>query len=171
MGPELVQNVTDATAVALTLASFVLFALGWAHTLGTSFRLTIEPLLVSLRGQTDRARHELADLSVLVGVGLAGCGAVLEQPLAGCLLAGLLAWSRPMVRRATREENKLLALAGSISIDLVIGVYVPMVLAQVLLRNWFIAASLLALVVALSWPAGHGRAVPGRRWRLAPVAP
>jgi hypothetical protein len=171
MSPQLLHNVIQVLAIGLTFGSFGLLIQGGAYALGCSFRSTIEPVLASIRGLSERSRPELADLTILVAIGLAGCAALFEAPVAGCLLAGMMAWSRPLVRRATREENKLLALAGTISIDLVIGVYVPMVMAQLLLHHFFIATSMLAVVVALSWPAGGGRRLSNRTWRLAPVAP
>jgi hypothetical protein len=168
--PGVIQTTVSVTAMGLTLGSFVLLFNGGALPLGTSFRSSIEPLLRSLRELTPLSRPELADATVLLAIGFAGWAAVFDSPLAGVMLMVLMAWARPVIRQATREEHKLLALASSFSIDLVIGVYVPMVAAQLLLRNFFIATSMLLIVVALSWPAG-GDSLGARRWRLAPVTP
>jgi hypothetical protein len=167
---QIVEIATRVTAVGLTFGSFVLLLTGSALTLGTSFRTAVEPVLRSIRDLTSMSRPDLADTTVVAAIGFAGCSAVFESVVAGMLIMGLLAWSRPMVRRATRDENKLQALAGSFSIDLIIGGYLPIVPAQALLGNWYAAASLLLVTLALSWPAGGGRRVPGT-WRLAPVAP
>lgn len=169
MSSEVLETGIEVTAVGLTLGSLVLLLNGRAHALGLSFRSTVEPPLRSIRNHTALSRSELADRTLLAGIALAGFGALFDRPLAGVLLIGLLLWSRPFVRRATREENRLMAVAGNFSADLMIGVYVPVVLAQLILANFFLAASLAAVIIALSWPTGFGQAVPGRTWRLAPV--
>jgi hypothetical protein len=169
MGPELVQTGIQVFAVALTLGAFVLLLNGGAYSLGWSCRSALEPLLASVRARSSRSRPELADASVVLAIGFALLSAVFEQLVPALLIVALLLKGRPLVRRATREENRLLALVGSLSSDTVIGFYLPMVLAQVLLTNLYIAASMSLVVVALSWPPGGGQAIPGRSWRGAPA--
>lgn len=156
-------------AVGLIVGSFLLFAMGVSGALGGSFRMAIEPALRSARERTSLSREELADASTMLAAAFAA-GAFLTEmsPLAGVIAIGL--WlARPTIRRATREENKMLAIGGLFSIDLIIGVYTPIMLAQFLVANVMLGLSFLSVVVALSWPAGGG-GIPGRRWQLAPVA-
>ena len=87
----------------------------------------------------------------------------------GTLVAPLLHLARPAIRRATSQEHRLLAMSGSFSLDLMIGVYLPLALAHVLMMEFIMASCLLAVVLALSWPAGGGDSIPGRRWHLAPT--
>lgn len=169
---EVDPMVVGAELAALGLiAGAVLLALtGAVVPLGCSFRTTVEPLLRRLRHRSTLSRDELADLTILVGVALAVAATVVGQSPFGVLFAGGLWLARPAVKRATREENRVAAVAGHVSIDLVIGLYTPIMLAQFLLANVLLGGSLLAVVVGLSWPAGGGGSpIPGRRWRLAPV--
>jgi len=125
--------------------------------LGGSFRATLEPLLRQIREGTSRSRAELADASVVAAIVFASFAVVFEQPLVALVLVVVLGWGRPLIRRATSEENRILALGQSFSIDLVIGFYLPIVAAELLLLNYFIAASMALVVLALSWPASGGR--------------
>ena len=168
MGTELLQLGTQIAAIATILGGLLLLVAGRSSWLGYSFRTALEPALDRIRGHSTLSRSELAHVSVLVAVGLAATGAVVDRQLLAALLAILVWLSRGSVVRLTREENQLLAKVSSFSIDLLIGVYVPIAIAQVLLLNLFVAASFFSLIVALSWPAGGG-AIPGRRWRLAPT--
>jgi len=118
---------------------------------------------------SDAKAMELADRTMLVAAGLGAAGTVVQRSPVGVVLVAMVLGARPLVRRATREDHKLLAVASSFSIDLVVGFYIPMTLAQLLVRSYLFAASMAAVMVALCWPAGGGEAVPGRRWTLAPV--
>ena len=155
-------------AVALIVGGLVLLLFGRADSLGNSFRTTIEPILAWVRSHTSLSRSELADRTIMVAAGLAAVGALFDrQPMALLIAIGLW-WYRPSIRRLTSEENPMLAQIGMFSVDLIIGLYVPIVMAQFIVLHLFLGASLLAVIVALSWPAGGG-ALPGRRWKLAPV--
>lgn len=158
-------------ALTLVLGGLALFVSGGSAALGRSFRDAVEPVLRAVRDRTARSRSELADVTLVVGIVLAVAAAIVHRdPLAGLLAVGV--WViRPSIRRVTREENKVAAVGGHLSIDMMIGLYTPIMLAQFLLANVLLGACLLAVVVALSWPAGGGGIrVPGRRWRPAPVA-
>jgi len=169
MRPAVVDLVTSALAVGLVVVAFVQLVTGRGLGLGYALRSALEPALSSIRASSPLSRAELADRTMLVAAALAVAGTVVHRSPVGVVLVVMLLGARPLVRRATREEHKLLAVASSFSTDLVIGFYVPMTLAQVLMRSYLFAASMAAVMVALCWPAGGGESVPGRRWRLAPV--
>jgi hypothetical protein len=166
---ELLKIGLEISGIALILGAFLLLLTGTSGPLGTSLRSALEPLLQQIRDQTSLSRPELADVTILVAVVLAFSSALFEQRILAVVVAIGLWLARPSVRRFTREENRLLAVAGNLSIDMVIGFYTPLTLAQFLFGDLLMGASFLAVVVALSWPAG-GATIPGRRWRLAPVA-
>ncbi len=168
MGPELLQIGVDVSAIAVIIGGFMLLLIGRSSWLGHSFRTTIRPALDLVRRRSPMSRSELADGTILAATALAAMGAVFDRQFFAAMLAVLLWLSRPSVVRLTAEEHHLLAKISFFSIDLMIGVYVPIVIAQVLLLNWFLAASLFSVIVALSWPEGGG-AIPGRRWQMAPV--
>ena len=169
MNPELVQAGLSLGAVALIGCVVVLLVTGSARTVGEAFRQAVEPSLLEVRSLTDRSRSELADLCVLVAIGLAMLSIIAGDVMMGTLVAPLLHLARPAIRRATSQEHRLLAMSGSFSLDLMIGVYLPLALAHVLMMEFIMASCLLAVVLALSWPAGGGDSIPGRRWHLAPT--
>ena len=169
MTPAMLNLLTSMLAVGLVVVAFAQLITGRALGLGYALRCTLEPALASIRASSALSRAELADRTMLVAAALAVAGTVVQRSPEGVVLVAMLLGARPLVRRATREEHKLLALAGTFSTDLVIGFYVPMTLAQVLVRSYLFAASMAAVMVALCWPAGGGEAVPGRRWKLAPI--
>ncbi len=146
-----------------------LLVTGSARTVGESFRQSVEPALIQVRSRTERSRSELADRSILVAIGLAVLSIFTGSVMAGTLVAPLLYMARPAIRRATSQEHRLLALAGTFSLDLMIGVYLPLGLAHLLMLDWLMASCLFTVVLALSWPAGGGESIPGRRWQLAPI--
>jgi hypothetical protein len=157
-------------AMALILGSFVLFLTGASGSLGGSFRSFLEPKLRWARDRTSLSRQELADRTILVAAALAVAAAVVETSVLAALMAIGLWLARPSIARLTGEENRMLAVAGYFSIDLMIGLYTPIMLAQFLLADILLGACLFTVVVALSWPAGGGgSSIPGRRWQLAPV--
>lgn len=158
-------------ALGLIAGSVFLIITGTARPLGESFRSTIEPILQIVRDHTTMSRGQLADSSLMVAIGLAAASAVIEQEVMAVFATVGLWLARPSLQRAMREENRLLALGGLFSVDLVIGIYTPVMFAQFLTGEILLGSCLLAVVVALSWPAGGGGPIPGRRWRLAPVAP
>ncbi|MDH4075138.1 MAG: hypothetical protein OEY41_16865 [Acidimicrobiia bacterium] len=165
---ELVDVGASTLALGLVVVAFVQLLTGGAFKLGHAFRSTVEPVLASIRGSSRLSRAELADRTMLVAIALAAAGTVVQRSVAGVLMMVVLWKVRPLVRRTTREEHKLLAMAGTLSIDLVVGFYVPMTLAQLLLLQYLFAASMVAVMVALCWPAGGG-SLRRRRWQLAPV--
>lgn len=152
MRPELVQASIRSTAAALIIGAFFLLLGGGALSLGWSFRSTLEPLLHQIRSASPLSRSELADASVVAAIAFAVLAVFFDHPAVALVLAVTLWLGRPLVRRATSEENRLLALGQSFSLDLVIGFYLPIVAAQLLLLNYFTAASMALIVVALSWP-------------------
>jgi len=169
MTPAVLNLLTSTLAVGLVVVAFAQLVTGRALGLGSALRATLEPVLRSIRASSPLSRSELADRTMLVATGLGAAGTVVQRSPAGVVLVAMLLGARPLVRRATREEHKLLAVASSFSTDLVVGFYIPMTLAQVLVRSYLFAASMAAVMVALCWPAGGGEAVPGRRWQLDPV--
>lgn len=165
---ELLQLGIQISAIAMIFGGLGLLLVGRSSWLGHSFRTAVRPMLDLIRSRSTLSRSELADVSILVAAGLAVMGALVDRQVFAAILAILLWLSRPAVAKLTSEENQMLAKISWFSIDLMIGVYVPIAVAQVLLLNLFVAASFFSAIVALSWPAGGG-AIPGRRWKLAPV--
>lgn len=159
---------TSMLALGLILVAFVQLLTGGAFKLGHAFRSCVEPVLASIRASSRLSRAELADRTMLVAVALAVAGTVVQRSVAGVVMVVMLWKIRPLVHRTTREEHKLLAMTGTLSIDLVVGFYVPMTLAQLLLLQYLFAASMAAVMVALCWPAGGGT-LRRRRLQLAPV--
>ncbi|MGF1596909.1 MAG: hypothetical protein ACFCVK_08235 [Acidimicrobiales bacterium] len=161
----------ELTALAIFVCAFALFLTGGSDAVGQPFRLAIEPLLADLRARTARSRAELADTSILVSIGFAVLAALAGQAIGGAAVALMLWWGRPVFQRLTREDNRLMASMSLFSIDMVIGLFVPIALAQLLLSSYFLAFSTVLVVVALSWPAGTGGGGHGRPWKLTPVRP
>ncbi|MDH4278131.1 MAG: hypothetical protein OEW83_08620 [Acidimicrobiia bacterium] len=170
MNPELVRAGLSLSAVALIAGAAILLITGSAQTLGEAFREAVEPTLAQVRSRTNRSRSELADLSMLVAIGLSMLNILGGNPVVGTIVALVLYLARPAIRRATRHEHRLMAMGGLFSIDLIIGLYLPFVVAHLMMFDWLMAACLSAVVLALSWPAGGGETIPGRRWHLAPLA-
>lgn len=160
----------ELSAVGLVIGAFVLLLTGTSGSLGTALRATLEPALSRARETSVRSRPELADLTLLAGIALAGASVVFDRHLLAAFVVIGLWLARPIVRRHTREENRLLAMADSFSLDMIIGFYAPLTAAQFLFGNVLMGCCFATVVVALSWPAGGGSSIPGRRWRLAPVA-
>ncbi len=157
------------TGVALILGSLMLLATGSAGPLGGTLRQALEPALHAVRARTSLSRSELADVTILAAVALAVGSIVAERRYFAVIMVVGLWLARPGVQRLTSQENKMLAIASYFSIDFLIGLYAPIVVANLLLGNVLLASSLLAVVIALSWPTGGGTTIPGRRWHLAPI--
>ena len=164
MSLDLLEAGTQIAAIATIVIGFAMLALGYSTWLGNSFRTAIEPVLTAVRRHSELSRADLAEVSTLVACGLAALEAVIGRNPFALGLAVLLWLSRPAIARLTGDEHPLLALANSFAIDLMIGLYVPITIAQVLLRNLLMGASFLALIIALSWPAGGG--ATRRRFRF-----
>ena len=169
MSPELVEVGLSMSAVALIIGAAFLLVSGSARSLGEAFRQSIEPTLTEFRSRSTRSRSELADMTILAAIGLALLAVFDGAVLIGSAVAVLLYVARPSIRRATSQEHRLLAVSSAFSLDLMIGTYLPFALAHVLLFDWIMALCLFAVVLALSWPAGGGETIPGRRWQPAPV--
>lgn len=161
MAPELVESGMQLAAVALIFGAVISVVTGTANLLGGQLRATLEPALSAVRSSVDFSRSQLADASILLAIAFSSLAVVLERSLFAILVAALLWYARPMVRRLSTQENPLLALGDSFSADLIIGLYLPIVMAQVLLGRWLSGAAMLMVVIALSWPPGGART--GRR--------
>lgn len=168
MTPAMLNLLTSTLALGLVVVAFAQLVTGRAFGSGYALRSFLEPALTSIRASSPLSRAELADRTMLVAAALGAAGTVVQRSPLGVVLVAMVLGARPLVRRATREEHKLLAVTSSFSTDLVIGFYIPMTLAQVLVRSYLFAASMAAVMVALCWPAGGGT-IPGRRWQLSPA--
>lgn len=166
MDPAQLELGTRLAAVALIFWAFISFFMGTASATGQSFRSSLQPLLSSVRSSSSMSRQQLADASMVSAAVFAGMAVIVDRSIVAVLVAGLLWKARPQLRRLTSEENPLRAIAGSFSLDLVIGIYLPILLSQVIVGNYFIALTLMLVVVSLSWPAGGGATRPGA-WRPA----
>lgn len=155
--PDLLETGIRSTAAALVVSAFLMLLGGHAIVIGWSFRAALEPLLRRIRDGTSHSRAELADASVMAAIVFASFAVLFEHAFVALALVAVLWWGRPLIRLATTEENRMLALGQSFSIDLVIGFYLPIVAAQLLLLNYLIATSMGFVVLALSWPAMGGR--------------
>ncbi len=145
-------------AIALIGWAFVSLLTGSAVATGESVRTSLQPTLADIRSRTTLRRDELADRTVMAAVIVAMGASLVERSIVLMILGALLFLARPQIRKLTKEENRLRAIVGSLSLDLVIGLYLPLILAQVITRNWGNAAVLFLTTVALSWPAGGGGA-------------
>ena len=94
---------------------------------------------------------------------------VFESWFAGLLIGAILWKSRSMIRRLTSEEHPLMAIGNLFSTDLIIGLYLPIALAQFMLGRIFIGLAMSMVVVALSWPAGRGLRAGGRTGQWKPA--
>ncbi len=164
MSIELLDIGTQLAAIGCIIVGFGLVAIGRAPWLGYIFRTAIEPTLTRFRESSELSRAELATGWTVAASALAGVAVVVDRSLFAAVLAILLWLARPAVARLTSEEHPLLALANSFTIDLMIGMYLPITVSQVLLGNLILACSFAALIVALSWPTGGG--ATGRRFRF-----
>ncbi len=169
MRPEIATLGLQLAAAGLIIGAIVSLLTGSAPSLGTSTRSALEPALSRIRHGSSLSRQQLADLSLLAAIGCSACAAIFDQFGVSVFMTLLLWLSRPAIQRVCREENRLLAIAGSLTTDLIIGLYVPIMAAQILIGHPFIAASMVFVVITLSWPAGGGSSVPGRTWKLSPV--
>ncbi len=168
MNPNLFQLGAQVAAIATIVGGAGLLVLGRSTMLGQSCRLTIKPMLTWVRSRSELSRSDLAEISTLLAVALALLGGLVDQSPTALVLAVLLWMSRPSIVRLTRDEHPLMAEASSFTIDLMIGIYVPIAVAQILLVRLPMAGSFVALIVALSWPAGG--AATRRRLRLAGIS-
>ncbi len=159
MNPILFQAGGVFAALVLVGYSITSFFSGAAYLNGSTMREGIKPMLDSVRANSDKSRADLADVSLMIGVGLATISILVESMIFGSVLAiGLMA-ARKTVRQVASSEHPLMSLGSQFSADMTIGVIVPMALAHALMGNWFLAGAQFALSVSLSWPTGG----PGQR--------
>ena len=159
MNPVLFQAGGVFAALALIGYAVMSFFTGAAHANGAILREGVKPALESIRARSEKSRADLADTSLMVAVVLAVLSIPFESVFLGALLAVGMMFARTTIQTVTASEHPLMALGSQFSADLTIGVIVPMSLAHLLMGNWLIACSQLALSVSLSWPTGG----PGRR--------
>jgi hypothetical protein len=157
--PILFQAGGVFAALALIGYAVMSFFTGAAHANGAVLREGLKPALESIRANSEKSRGDLADASLMIGVALAVGAMLLESPFVGAILAIAMMAARGTIQKVSASEHPLMALGSQFSADLTIGVIVPMSLAHLLMGNWLIASSQLALSVSLSWPTGG----PGRR--------
>jgi hypothetical protein len=159
-----VQLTLAVTAICLIVVTVWSLVTGNAHATGAAVRAQLTPALTTIRSTTAMSRAELADASLILALGLAAVSMIVDRTYLAAVMIPLLWLSRPSVRRLTSEERPMFALGGELSGNLVVGLFAPIALAHLLLGNGFLAASLLAVTVALCWPPGGGRRVSGT-WR------
>ena len=169
MSPILIHAGGVFAALALIGYTVISFFTGAAYGNGAVVRESLKPLLAALRAKSEKSRSDLADVSLMVGVTLAGMGILVDSVFAGSILAIGLMLARTTVQKMTSSEHPLMSLGSQFSADLAIGVLVPIALAHVLMGNWFLAGAHLCVGLSLSWPTGG----PGRRvgeWKPGWVA-
>ena len=166
MNPATFSLGTKLAAVALILGAVMSFVNGTAPIMGEQWRESIHPALASVRSRSTLSRAQLADRSMLAAIVLSGLAVVFEGRFLG-LVVGIGLWmARPMIVRLCSQEHPLLAIGDSFSANLIIGLYLPVAIAQLLLGQVLTGAAMLSVVLALSWPAGGAaRNVGG--WRPA----
>lgn len=150
-------------AVCTMLLAIVGIFNGFGLAIGSQVRDILEPTLRSIRDRSELSRQDLADRTLLGAAAICAVGSLATLSFAGLFIGGLLLFMRPSVRRATREENKMLALSSSFSLDLIVGFFVPMVLAMVLLGDVVMSLTYFLATIALCWPPGGA----GGRRRVA----
>lgn len=141
---------------------------GYASVIGAASRARLRPALLRVRSMSSLGRSELADASLLLAVGLAAADVVVNRSFVAILVAAMLWLARPSVQRLMREERPLFALGMELSSDLVVGAFVPLSMAHLLLGDALMAGAIFAATVALCWPPGGARRVGS--WRPAWVA-
>lgn len=143
-------------AIALIAWAFVSLFTGSAIATGESIRTSLRPALADIRSRSTLRRDELSDRTVVAAVLVAMVASLLERSVVLMIVAALLFVARPQIRRMTKEENRLRAIVGSLSLDLVIGLYLPLILALIITQDWGKAVVLSLMTVAMSWPPGGG---------------
>ena len=156
MDPMLFEAGLTLGALALIVGAVMSFLNGTAPGNGESFRTGVEPALANIRGGLTMSRGELSDLSIKAAIAFCAVAMIFDSMFAGLLIGGLLWKSKPMIRRLTSEEQPLMAIGNYFSTDLIIGLYLPVTLAQFMLGRVFIGLAMFMVIVALSWPAGGG---------------
>lgn len=153
-------------AIALMGWAFVSLLTGSAIATGATFRALLDPSLTSIRSNSVLSREELSDRTMLAAVTAAILGGLLSGSVLLMIVGAMLFTARPKLGRLMTEENRLRALIGSFSIDMAVGLYLPIILAQVLLANYASALVFFLVILSLSWPPG-GAGVRRGVWQPA----
>lgn len=168
MDPLLLETGMTLGALALIVGAVMSFLNGTAPAQGEAVRTALQPTLTKIRTSLSLSRGDLSELSITVAIVFCGLATVSGSMLAGLLIGGLLWKSKAMIRRLTSEERPLLAIGNMFSTDLIIGVYLPIALAQFMVSRIFLGLAMFMVVIALSWPAGGGLRTGGSgQWKPA----
>lgn len=165
--PRLFELSSAFASLALIGWAIASFLSGSALSTGSAVREALAAQLRVVRSESSMTRSELTDATIVLAVGVSLIGMLVQGSLLMGVLAVLLWISRPSMARAMREERPLWAIAGTLSSDLVIGVLVPIVLAQLLIGGYALAASLVLVMISLSWPPGGAASGGSGSWRPA----
>lgn len=141
---------------------------GFASVIGAACRARLRPALLRVRSMSSLGRSDLADATLVLAVGLAAADVVVGRSFVAALVAVMLWLARPSVQRLMREERPLFALGTELSSDLVVGAFLPLAVAHLLLGDALMAGAIFAATVALCWPPGGARRVGS--WRPAWLA-
>lgn len=156
--------------IALILCGVASALNGLASVTGAAIRSATEPPLQRFRESSDMGRAELANASMWLAIALAIGTALASRSFGAVVMAALLVYARPSVCRMARNEHVLMAKAGNMVTDFVIGIYVPVILAIILFGNIGLAAALTAVALSLLWPTRGFGSQTGRRPIPVPAA-
>ena len=148
------------TALALVIGAIAAGLNGSAAIVGQEVRRGLKSPLGRIREVTDQGRGDLAAQSMGLAAVLAAGSVVVD----GSMLAGVMAmilWSiRPQMAKMLSEEHPLMAEARNLQLDLVIGLFSLLAVAQLLSGQFLMAWALVLVAVSMSWPVEEKR--PGR---------
>lgn len=161
MATELLSAGSALAAIALIVWAFASLLTGSALATGATFRSMLDPHLTYVRSSSSLSREQWSDNTLLAAVVVALMGGLASGSVLLMFIGALLFLGRPRLRRLMSEENRLKAIAGSFSLDLAVGLYVPIVLAQLLLANYASALVFFLVILSLSWPPGGAGARRG----------
>ncbi len=154
-------RLTGLALIGFTVFSFVT---GSATATGATIRASLTPTLRGVRDTSELSRAQLADRSILAAAAVCALSVFIDRSFVAAIVTGLILVSRPSVVRMAREERPLFALAQQqFSGDLLIGLYAPMALAQMMFNNYLMSAAFSLVLLSLSWPPGGA----GRAWKPA----
>lgn len=153
-------------AFGLIIGAVYLFLTGGSNSVGEKVRGALTPSLRAVRDGSSLSRGELAERSVLVGAALVLASGFIRLSIFDVAVAILLYHSRTKIRRSATEEQPLRAIAGFFSTDMIVGIYVPIILAMFILGSVMVALGLASVVIALCWPPG-GAGFAAGAWRPA----
>ena len=152
---------------AITLIGWAVLSFldGSASATGVVIRESLRDVLGGVRSSSSLTRAELAEVTIFGATLIAIAGAIAQVSVMLAAVAVILALGRRSITRHMSQENRLMAVAGHFTSDLMIGVFVPLLLAQLLTGHFYLGTVLGLVIVALSWPAGGARSTG--RWRPA----